>query len=129
MRVEEYHEVRKSGARVEGCQVQNVKAMASWVAVLSVLSVWMMNPRLAAREPMAAERTAEAVVPPLWVSVLRRAMTASGLCPKGEMSVRDFWHGLARLGGYKSRTPEKTPPGWVADSLAGLGSDELPDPL
>ena len=127
--MEEYHEARKSGARVEGCQVQNVKAMASWVAVLSVLSVWMMNPRLAAREPMAAERTAEAVVPPLWVSVLRRAMTASGLRPKGEMSGRDFWHGLARLGGYKSRTPEKTPPGWVADSLAGLGSDELPDPL
>ena len=112
MRVEEYHEARKSGARVEGCRVQNVKAMASWVAVLSVLSVWMMNPRLAAREPMAAERTAEAVVPPLWVSVPRRAMTASGLRPKGEMSVRDFWHGLARLDGYKSRTPGKTPPGW-----------------
>jgi len=74
------------------------------------LSAWRMNLRLAARDRLAATMPADRVVPPLWVLVLRRVMKASGLRPKKKMSVRDFWHGLARLSGYKSLTPEKTPP-------------------
>lgn len=108
MQIEEYHKVQKSGANVEGCQVQSVAKMAALVAVLSVVAVGLMNLRLAVRDPKVAAGPAEAIVPRLWVEVLRRYRGG----PAATWTAGEFWVALARLGGYQ-KNPVKHPPGWI----------------
>ena len=108
MQIEEFHKVQKSGAQVEGCQVQSATKMAAFVAVLSVVSVALLNVRLAIRDPRTAARPAEEFVPAAWVEVLRRYRGGA----KKAWTVRDFWVELARLGGYQ-KNPLKNPPGWI----------------
>ena len=108
MQIEEYHKVQKSGTRVEGCQVQSAGKMAALVALLSVVAVGLMNLRLAARDPVLAERPASEVVPAAWVDVLSRFRKG---VPKG-WTTGQFWVELARMGGYM-KNPEKHPPGWI----------------
>ncbi len=108
MQIEELHKVQKSGAQVERCQVQSAGKLAAWVAVVSVVSVAMLNLRLAARDPAAAARPAEEFVPAVWVEVLKRYRGR----PARPWTVKDFWVELARLGGYQ-KNPMKHPPGWI----------------
>ena len=108
MQIEEFHKVQKSGMAVEGCQVQSVEKMAAIVAVLSVLAVPLMNARLAMRDPELAALPATAMVPELWVEVLKRRTKGR---PR-EWTVAAFWNALARLGGYL-KNPAKHPPGWI----------------
>lgn len=108
MQIEEYHKVQKSGARVEGCQVQSVEKMAALVAVLSVVAVAMMNLRLAVRDPATAAQPAEKVVSAVWVEVLSRYRSGQAK----RWTVGEFWVELARLGGYQ-KNPAKHPPGWI----------------
>ena len=107
MNIEEYHKVQKSGAVVEGCQVQCADTMTALIAVLSVMSVMMMNLRLAARDPGQASQPATRMIPELWVRILERMSPD----PRPVRTVRDFLIGLARLGGYKHH-PDTHPPGW-----------------
>ncbi len=108
MQIEEFHKVQKSGLSVEGCQVQNVEKMAALVAVLSVVSVGLMNLRLAIRDPATAGRAASTVVPRVWVEVLSVYQTGR----MTEWTVEQFWVQLARLGGYQ-KNPKTNPPGWI----------------
>ena len=109
MQIEEFHKVQKSGMSVEGCQVQCVEKMAALVAVLSVVSVGLMNLRLAMRNPATAERPARELVPALWVQVLSLMRTGRR---QPDWTVEHFWVQLARLGGYQ-KNPAKHPPGWI----------------
>jgi hypothetical protein len=108
MQIEEFHKVQKSGARVEGCQVQSVEKMAALVALLSVIAVGLMNLRLAMRAPESVEKPAREVVPAVWVDVLSRYQNGA---PK-DWTAGQFWVNLARLGGYL-KNPKKHPPGWI----------------
>jgi hypothetical protein len=109
MNIEEYHKTQKSGALIEGCQVQDAKAMKALIATLSVVSVMMINLRMAARDPAIADRPATDAVPELWVRILDQ------LCPAPatkKRTIRDFLVRLARVGGYK-HNPKSNPPGWI----------------
>jgi len=111
--IEEYHKVQKSGVGIEGFQVQSAKKLQAMIAVVSAIAVAMMNLRLAARDEKLREKPAEEFVPKEWVKVLQMALKAVlGKCPTGPMTVRDFWVGLSRLGGYQ-KNPQKHPPGWI----------------
>ena len=111
--IEEYHKVQKSGVGVEDFRVQSAKKLHAMIAVASAIAVAMMNLRLAARDEELREKPAEEFVPKEWVKVLQMALKAVlGKCPTGPMTVRDFWVGLARLGGYQ-KDPQKHPPGWI----------------
>jgi hypothetical protein len=108
MQIEEFHKAQKSGAGVEGCQVQSVTKMAAFVAVFSVIAVGLLNLRLAVRRPDLAARPATDVVPAVWVEVLSRQQKGT---PRA-WTVAEFWVHLARLGGYQ-KNPAKDPPGWI----------------
>jgi len=108
MQIEEFHKTQKSGMGVENCQVQTVKKMEVVVALLSILSVALLNIRMAARNPEMANLPASVMVPKAWIHVL--AMLKSGKPEK--WTVADFWVNLARLGGYL-KNPLKHPPGWI----------------
>lgn len=108
MQIEEYHKVQKSGALVEGCQVQCAGAMKALVAALSVVAVMMMNLRLAARDPGHADQPATRLIPEPWVRIIDRMSPG----PRPVRTARDVLIRLACLGGYK-HNPDTHPPGWA----------------
>jgi hypothetical protein len=108
MQIEEYHKAQKTGAALESCQFQSGTKVKAWIAVVSVVSVVLMNLRLAARDPVRGSQPATAVVPALWVAILTRLKVRA----KPLETVRDFWVHLAWLGGYMKDKPDRDPPGW-----------------
>jgi hypothetical protein len=106
--IEEYHKARKTGAAIEGCRFQSGKKVQALLAVLSVVSVVLMNLRLAARDPVRAARPATAAVPAAWVAILERLKVRA----KPLVTAGDFWVHLAWLGGYMKDKPDRDPPGW-----------------
>jgi hypothetical protein len=108
MQIEEYHKVQKTGLSIEGCQFQSAKKMQAFVAVMSVVSVMLLNLRLAARDPERSGRPAEQYLPRLWVVVLEQLKVRQ----RPLETVRDFWLHLAWLGGYMRDKPDRDPPGW-----------------
>jgi hypothetical protein len=93
---------------IEGCQFQSAKKMQAFVAVMSVVSVMLLNLRLAARDPERSGRPAEQYLPRLWVVVLEQLKVRQ----RPLETVRDFWLHLAWLGGYMRDKPDRDPPGW-----------------
>lgn len=79
------------------------------LAVLSVVAVWWLELRDAARDPALGAQPASAVVPQWWIQVLAgwRHRTAGPT-----WTCRDFVFALARLGGHQNRTGDG-PPGWI----------------
>lgn len=113
MQIEEYHKVQKSGLAVEGCQMRTVARVGAYVAITSILAVALMNLRLAARDPAWKDQPATRFVPELWIKVLRIGQGSAALnSRRSELTVAEFWVGLARLGGYQ-KNPTKHPPGWI----------------
>lgn len=106
--IEEYHKGQKSGARIESCQFQSGKKVGALIAVRSVVSVMLMNLRLAARDPVRGSQPAAAAVPAAWVAILERLKVRA----KPLVTVRDFYVHLAWLGGYMKDNPDRDPPGW-----------------
>jgi hypothetical protein len=108
MQIEEYHKAQKTGAQIEGCQFQSGKKLQAFIAVVSVVSVVLMNLRLAARDPVRGAQPATAAVPAPWVAILQRLKVRA----KPLETIRDFWIHLAWLGGYMRDKPDRDPPGW-----------------
>jgi hypothetical protein len=106
--IEEYHKAQKSGALIESCQFQSGKKVQALIAVLSVVSVMLMNLRVSARDPVRGMQPATAAVPAMWVAILERLKVRS----RPLATVRDFYLHLAWLGGYMKDKPEREPPGW-----------------
>lgn len=106
--IEEYHKAQKSGAALEACQFQSGKKVKAWIAVQSVVSVMLMNLRLAARDPVRGTQPAATGVPPLWLAILDRLKVRR----RPLETVRDFYWHLAWLGGFMKDRPDRDPPGW-----------------
>lgn len=107
--IEEYHKAQKSGATIEGCQFQSGKKVQAFIAVVSVVSVLLLNLRLAACDPTRGEQPASTAVPVAWLAILERLRVRK----KPLVTVRDFWVHLAWLGGYMKDKPDRDPPGWL----------------
>lgn len=106
--IEEYHKAQKSGALIESCQFQSGKKVRALIAVRSVVSVMLMNLRVAARDPVRGMQSATTAVPASWVIILERLKVRT----KPLVTVRDFYVHLAWLGGYMKDKPDRDPPGW-----------------
>jgi hypothetical protein len=106
--IEDYHKAQKTGATLEQCQFQSGEKVKAWIAVLSVVSVMLMNLRLAARDPLRGSQPVGTVVPPGWVAILERLKVRR----RPLETVRDFYWHLAWLGGFMKDNPQRDPPGW-----------------
>jgi hypothetical protein len=103
--IEEYHKCLKTGCRVESRQYRDGARLAPVVGMLTVLAVRLVQLKTAARtEP---EQPAKNVVPAKWVIatqfLLKRRMPLH--------TVRDFFRGIAQLGGFLARKCDGEP-GW-----------------
>jgi len=105
--IEEWHKALKTGCQVEGRQLQRSDRLEALTGLLSVVAVRLLQLKeLGRRQP---ERAAAALIPPQYVELVRRAR---GRVRPGEWTVRDFFRGVAGLGGFLGRKSDGEP-GWI----------------
>jgi hypothetical protein len=106
--VEEYHKAIKSGTSIKRRQLKKAGRMEPLIGLSAIEAVRLVQLKMQARS--TPERPARECVPPAYVKMLVVAL--KGKVKGGEaMSVRDFYRGVARLGGFLARKGDGEP-GW-----------------
>lgn len=103
--IEEYHKCLKTGCRVEARQYRTGDRLAPVIGLLSVLAVRLLHLKMVACEQ--PERPAEEVVPVRWLAALPLILKKRTPIK----TVREFFRGLASLGGFLGRKGDGEP-GW-----------------
>jgi len=106
--IEEYHKGVKTGCRIESPQFTSEDRLQPAIALLSVVTLVLLQLRDASRRPDAKTRPATTVISPLYVEVLSLWRHKQ---LKPDWTVHDFYYALARLGGHQNRKHDH-PPGW-----------------
>ena len=107
--VEELHKGMKTGCGIETLQFTTEAALEPVIALLSVVAVFLLGLRDAARDPKTAAEPATQYVPVIYTEVLcgwRHGEVRPG------WTVKEFYHALGRLGGHQNRKCDP-PPGWL----------------
>ena len=107
--IEEYHKGKKTGCGIEKLQFTSEDRLQPMIALLSIVTLTLLNLRDASRQPDATIRLATEIISLDYVRVL------SGWRHKQiheEWTIHDFFFALARLGGHQNRKGDK-PPGWL----------------
>jgi hypothetical protein len=107
--IEEFHKGKKTGCGVEQLQFTSEDRLQPMIAMLSVVTLTLLNLRDASRQPDAKTRLATEIISVDYVRVL------SGWRQKqihDDWTVHDFFFALARLGGHQNRKNDKQP-GWL----------------
>ena len=107
--VEEYHKGMKTGCGIENPQFTTEEGLQPVIAVLSVVTLLLLNLRDASRDPTAKVRPARDCVPVDYVVVLSGWRFG---VPRTDLTVHEFYYALARLGGHQNRKRDH-PPGWI----------------
>jgi hypothetical protein len=109
--IEEWHRALKEGCRLERSQLEDAAALTRLTAVLSVIAVRLVQLRDLADDAACRGRPAalRRLVPPAWI-MLVSALT--GVKP-ATLTPQQFWHALARRGGWLARKGDNRP-GWKA---------------
>lgn len=103
--IEEYHKCLKTGCAVEQRQLTTAAGLERFLGFLAIVAVRLLQLRTLSRSH--PQHLASSVVPPIMLKVL---MARLGL-PKWELTLAEFWRGLARLGGFIGRKSDGNP-GW-----------------
>ena len=105
--IEEWHKALKTGCQVERRQLKTGGALEALAALLSVVAVRLLQLKeVGRRQP---DRAAVELIPAEYVELVRRARGRLG---GREWTVRDFFRGVAGLGGFLGRKGDGEP-GWI----------------
>lgn len=107
--IEEYHKAQKTGCAIEDLQFTSAQALQPMIALLSVVAVTLLNLREASRDEATADRPATEYVDRRYVAVLSAWRYKE---QRPNLTVREFYLALARLGGHQNRKRDHRP-GWV----------------
>jgi hypothetical protein len=105
--IEEFHKALKTGCRLEQRQYRTAKRLEALTALVSVVAVRLLQLKSIAR--VNPDRPAQHVVPKRWIHMLA-CVRKSKRTPI--RTVRDFFRGLAGLGGFLGRKHDGEP-GWI----------------
>ena len=105
--IEEFHKAAKTGCRLEARQYQTSHALEATAGMLSVIAIRLVQLKSVAR--VDPDRPAETVVPRRWVKMARCIQRGKH---RNISSVREFYHAVARLGGWLGRKHDGEP-GWI----------------
>ena len=107
--IEELHKGQKTGCGIETLQFTTREAIEPAIAILSVVAVFLLQLRSASRSEETQQRPAMDLVPEGYVRVLSvwryRVF-------KEDITVKEFYYALARLGGHQNRKCDGFP-GWI----------------
>jgi len=107
--VEEYHKAQKTGCRIEDMQFTTTDRLEPAIALLSVVAVTLLNLREASRRADADTRRADTLLSCEYVEVM--SLKRYGKV-RDDLTVREFFLALARLGGHQNRKCDGHP-GWL----------------
>jgi transposase-like protein/transposase Tn5 family protein/DDE family transposase len=104
--IEEWHKALKTGTQIKERQLQTGDRLAPLIALSSIEAVRLVQLKTMARQD--PERPAKEVVPARYLAMLIHALRM----PKEKtLTVREFFRGVARLGGFLARKGDGEP-GW-----------------
>ncbi len=107
--IEEYHKALKTGCQIEDMQFTTEDRLQPAIALISVVTVSLLQLRDASRQPDAEARPATSLFPVLLVTVL--SLWRYGK-QRTDLSVHEFCYALARMGGHQNRKGDHRP-GWL----------------
>jgi hypothetical protein len=106
--VEEYHKAIKSGCRVTDRQLKESDRLEAMMGVATIVAVRLLQLKsIANTKP---DQPARHVVPSLWLTMLKVARKK--LNRVHDLTVKQFYCELAKLGGFLGRTGDGNP-GWI----------------
>jgi hypothetical protein len=106
--IEEYHKALKTGCGVQRRVLRKAKRLEAVVGLVSVVALRLLQLKSVAHsEP---DRPARTVVPSLWLKMLKAARKK--LRRVHDLTIRDFYRELAKLGGFLGRRCDGEP-GWI----------------
>jgi hypothetical protein len=108
--IEDYHKGLKTGLGIEHLQFEQAERLEPVIALLSVIGALLLQLRQAARQPDADLTLAKSIVPTPFVRVLAAKLYGQTR-NEDDLSVREFFIGVARLGGFLARKHDGLP-GW-----------------
>jgi hypothetical protein len=123
--IEEWHKAIKTGTAIRRRQLEDAEGLKPLIGVSLVEAVRLIQMKSVSRSQ--PEEVAEEVVPPKYVRMLRVALN------KEVKTVREFFHGVARLGGFLDRKGDAEPGwqtiwlGWEKLSLMIRGAEAFHD--
>lgn len=103
--IEEYHKCLKTGCAIEQRQLTTADRLERLLGFLAIVSVRLLQLRTLARTDPTTP--ADPVVPATMLHVLRARLQLS----PSPLTLVQFWHALARLGGFIGRKSDGEP-GW-----------------
>jgi hypothetical protein len=103
--IEEYHKALKTGCAIEQCQLTSAHALKNILAFLAIVAVRLLQLRCLARSQ--PHQPATTLVDPEILTVIAAKFHLAPL----NMSLKSFWHSVARLGGFLARKNDGDP-GW-----------------
>ena len=106
--VEEYHKALKTGCRVTKRGLRDASRLEPMVGLMSVVALRLLQLKSVARTD--PDRPAQRVVPRLWLQMLKAAR--KGLRRVHDLTIRQFYRELAKLGGFLGRKSDGEP-GWI----------------
>jgi len=104
--VEEFHKAEKTGCNVEMRRLEHVERLEPLIGLLSVLAVWLLMLKYAARDE--PDQPATALFDEAIVGVMARYLKRSA----NSLTLGEFWRGIGRLGGHPGRKRDG-PVGWL----------------
>ena len=107
--VEEYHKAQKTGCGIELPQLTDRSRLEPVIAMISVVAVFLLGLRDAARDPVKAKQPAEDFVPATYVRVINSCRWKDAKRPT---TLYEFLLAVARMGGHQNRKSDG-PPGWL----------------
>lgn len=105
--VEEFHKALKSGTQVEASQLATGRALQALCAVLSLVSLRLLEAKLYARA-----FPDQPVRPGQFSPELLKLLAAKVRRPLAGWTQSTFWRGIARCGGFLNRKGDGDP-GWI----------------
>lgn len=103
--IEEYHKCLKTGCAIEARQLETADGLEALLGLLAIVAVRLLQLREASRQqPDAPAR--QFIAPELLTTVQSYLKL-----PLGDLTLREFWRAVARLGGFIGRASDGAP-GW-----------------
>jgi len=106
--VEEYHKGMKTGCQIESPQFTAEERLQPAIALISVVTLTLLEMRDASRRADAKTRPANEIISDDYVSVLSAWRHGE---IRSNWTIHEFFYALARLGGHQNRKGDH-PPGW-----------------
>mgnify|MGYP001766048834 CR=1 FL=1 len=118
--VEDYHQCLKTGCAIEQRDFEEAVRIERLLGFLAIVAVRLLQLRESARQEPNAP--ALATVAPLFVHLLAAKLRLAG----NTITLRQFWRGVAQLGGFRGRRSDGDP-GWKTLWAGWLQLEALAD--